>query len=84
MRETRCDKTLREKKVLVSGRNTAAGSHKCNRKGFLNCRKEFQPFYSDGQPSGWADFVSQSDPKYMSRDYKGNKYIGGSEMSHLV
>lgn len=28
--------------------------------------------------------LCQSDPKYMSRDWKENKYICGSEMSHLV
>lgn len=35
VRETRCDKTEEEGEVLGPGRNTARGSHKCNKKDFL-------------------------------------------------
>lgn len=53
------------------------------KKDFSSVEKNPSFSIQTGNPLGGLIW-GQSDPKYMSRDWKENKYICGSDVAHLV
>lgn len=76
VRETRCDKTEEKGKVLGPGRNTARGSHKCNKKDFLTAETNSSLSIQTGSSLGGLSLcVSQTKDVCRKISNKINTFV---------